>query len=151
MTSSERKQYIESIVESMHAIKHKLVACTKKSAASDNKPGITHSQWAVLAIVTKKESVGVKEIAQTLGVTSSAATQLTDELVKNGYIIRKESEEDRRALFLELSPLCKKHMQDMRTRRMEQFTKMFAHLSDEELTQYATLNKKIAEDTPGSE
>jgi DNA-binding MarR family transcriptional regulator len=145
MESAERKQHIESIVESMHAIKHKLIACTKKSAASDTRPGITHSQWAVLAIVTKKENVGVKEIAQTLGITSSAATQLTDELVKNGYIIRKGNEQDRRALSLELSPLCKKHMQDMRTRRMEQFTEMFAHLSDTELAQYAKLNKKITD------
>ncbi len=143
MESKERKQHIESIVESMHAIKHKLIACTKKSSTSDTTPAITHSQWAVLAIVTNKENVGVKEIAHTLGITSSAATQLTDELVKNGYIIRKGNEQDRRALSLELSPLCKKHMQDMRRRRMEQFTEMFAHLSDKELSQYANLNKKI--------
>lgn len=146
MESAKRKQYIESIVESMHAIKHKLIACTKKSSASDAKHAITHSQWAVLAIVTKKQHVGVKEIAQTLGITSSAATQLTDELEKNGYIVRKGNEEDRRALSLELSPSCHKHMQDMRKRRMEQFTEMFSRLSDTELEQYAKLNRKITED-----
>lgn len=151
MEQSERRKNIESIVESMHAIKHKLIACTKKSGTSDKKPNVTHSQWAVLAIVTKKGRVGVKEIAQTLGITSSAATQLTDELVKNGYITRKESEEDRRALVLELSALCKQHMQEMRKRRMEKLTQMFAHLSDKELTQYAQLNKKIAERTEGPE
>lgn len=145
METAARKQHIEQIVEGMHAIKRKLITCAGKSSASQDTPVITHSQWAVLGVIARKEHVGIKDVAKTLSISSSAATQLVEELVKNGYVLRKGDEQDRRALLLTLSPTYKTHMRQMHKKRMAQFMDIFDILTDTELAQYAKLNKKISE------
>ena len=145
MTS--RQQYIESIIESVYAIRRKLMVCgsAKVSVRRPQKEhSITHSQWAVLAVVIRLKHAGIKEIAEALNMTSSAATQLVDELVKKEYLLRKGDAKDRRALSLTLSDMCKTQMNELKSKRIERFITIFDGLNDKELAQYASLNKKIA-------
>lgn len=104
---------------------------------------ITHSQWAVLGVVMEKKEVSVKEIATTLGITSSAATQLVDGLVGNNYLIREADENDRRALKITISDKYKLKMRKMKQQALERFTDMFKALDDKELALYAKLHSKI--------
>ena len=98
-----------------------------------------------LAAVMRKENVSITELAETLGVTASATTQLVDELVIKGYLMREDKTGDRRTLSLSLSDKCKKKFGDMKTKHIDRFMRMFDALTDKELEQYAAFNKKIAE------
>ena len=137
-----RKQHIESIIESMQTIKRKVIACNPKKSDT---ACITHSQWAVLGIIMEKGKVGVKEVAETLGISSSAATQLIDGLVINNVLIRESDTSDRRALLLKISDVYKKKLSTLKEQSTMQFISMFEALSDKELEQYASHNKKIVD------
>ena len=95
----------------------------------------------------EKKGAGIKEIAEKLEMTSSAATQLVDGLVENGYLIRKNNTIDRRAILLEISPKHRKKMNNIKEKAIERFTVLFKTLNDKELATYAALQKKII-DTP---
>ncbi len=137
-----RKQNTESIVDGMNALRRKMMANYLKHSkigAMD----ITPSQLAVITIIMEKEKVGVKELALTLGITSSAATQLVEALVTKGYVLKKSDVKDRRALFLQIPPKVKQKMLATKNKMTEQLAHMFDTLSDAELAQFAKLNKKI--------
>lgn len=98
---SGRKECIESITQSMYAIRHKALACdsAKSTFTHPEKNSITPSQLAVLETVMEKQPTNLKDIAEGLGITSSAATQLVDGLVGKDYLVREHRQQDRRVLL----------------------------------------------------
>ncbi len=140
---ADRKKQIEDIIECMHSIKRKLAS--EGGYFTDVKAKrITPSQWFVLLMVARNKNIGVKEIAGLIGITSSAVTQLISELVKKGYLLRKGKPADRRALSIVLSDKSKKQIHSMKKQGVEKLIAFFSVLSDNELTAYCELNKKIA-------
>lgn len=132
------------MIENMHAIRRKLASEGGYFPGTEAKH-ITPSQWYVLLMVERNENIGVKEIADMTGTTSSAITQLISGLVKKGYLIRKEKPEDRRALRIVLSDKSKTQLHSMKKQGFKKLIAFFDILSDNELTVYCNLNKKIAD------
>ncbi len=99
----------------------------------------------MLHYINKNEGATVKELAQSLSMTSSAATQLIEALVQKGYIIRKTGTDDKRELKLMLSDKSKKHMEELRNKRIEEMEHIFNVLTDEEFESYCGLCNKVAE------
>ncbi len=87
----------------------------------------------------------VKDVAQALGMTSSAATQLVDGLVASGYVLRRVHAEDRRAVILTLSAKTNHNVERMKRQGVRALLKFFAVLNDREFNQYVALNKKIVQ------
>jgi len=137
-----RKQYIEEIIGDIQVIRRKFAAQWPTKSHTQNIT-ITASQWGALVIVMHHEKLNITELAEMLGVTASAATQLINQLVAKGYVVREGKVGDRRTLSLSPSDLCKKKIGEMKAKRMDQFKYMFDVLTDKELEQYAKLNKKI--------
>jgi len=90
---ANRKKMIEEIMATFHAMRNKMHVTLMQSGHRDS---ITHSQLFVLAIIEKCHDIGIKEISKKLNISSSAATQLVDGLVENGYVVRKADAADRR-------------------------------------------------------
>lgn len=141
--SSHRADQIGELAESFQAIKRKLgskqLAAKEKHACT-----ITPSQWTVLRTVMEWNRIGIKDIAQKLGISSSAATQLVDSLVQNGYLDRKQNPDDRRSLCIEISAKAKKQIHLLKKNRLQHLAEVFSVLSDKELEQYVQLNAKIS-------
>ncbi len=135
-----RKKLIEEIMANFHAMKNKMHV---QGIQPGSKASITHSQLFVLAIIEKNCDIGIKEISQKLNISSSAATQLVDGLVDNGYVVRKADSNDRRALQLELSTKGSKQITELKDRRMKMMITLFDALNDNELETYLNLHKKI--------
>lgn len=108
-----------------------------------NCPPVTLAQWGVLAILQQNQSASVKEIAKGLNITSSAATQLTDGLVKKGFVLRTQNKDDRRKLTLTLSEKTRKQVEQMHAESVNIFTKLFDSLSDKEFEQFFNLHVKV--------
>lgn len=141
---TDQKKQIEEIIKCMHAIRRKLASEGGYFKGAGAKR-ITPSQWYVLLMAERNKNIGVKEIAGLIGITSSAATQLINELVKKGYLIRKGKLEDRRALNIILSDKSKKQIRFMKKEGLKKLIMIFGVLSDNELKAYCQLNKKIAD------
>lgn len=106
-------------------------------------PRVTPAQMGMLMVIEQCGESTVKDVAKTLGITSSAATQLVDGLVMGGYLTRKISTEDRRAVTLALSKKSKNQVERMKKHTLERFLTVFKVLNDTEFNRYLALNKKI--------
>lgn len=114
-------------------------------AGERNMPRVTPSQWGVLMMLDGRGLSTVKDVAEALRVTSSAATQLVDGLVASGYVMRKEHPEDRRQVVLTLSRKTKNQVEKMKKQFSNQFLEFFEVLDDKEFGQLIMLHKKIFE------
>jgi DNA-binding MarR family transcriptional regulator len=135
----DRAKLIEELLESFHAIRHKLVI----GSHSFTDGQISLSQLVVLRIVSQEDGISIKDISGKLGITSSAVTQLVDGLVNREYLKREGSLEDRRALRLFLSAQGKVMIETMRLKGLKKLFSIFNALDDEEFAKYCELNKKI--------
>lgn len=137
---SARNQLIEEILHSFHAIRN----ITKTRALHlGHQNHITHSQWFVLTVIEHFKKRSIKDIAETMEMSSSGATQLVDGLVQGGFVTRKEDPNDRRLVQLELSPKGKKHIAATKEMRINEMAEIFDTLSDKELEEFVRLHKKI--------
>ena len=123
---------------------HMLHRSTKFSMPSfDSSASITPSQLRMLMALEGQNDSSLKEVANLLNVTSSAATQLVDGLVANGYVTRKENPEDRRKMTITISNKTKKKIAKMKEQNITQLLDLFKVLSDKELNQFLALHKKV--------
>jgi len=141
----DRKIIIEKTIENIYAIKHRIMY---EMAFFFKEAGITHSQLAVLRILKKNENVNIKDIAGMLEITSSAITQIVNELVKKGFILRKRNPEDRRTLNLVLSEKATIQIDSIKNKSFSELYSLFEVLSDDELLDYYKLNNKIIGNKP---
>jgi DNA-binding MarR family transcriptional regulator len=137
-----RKLKVEELLADMRLLRRSMAF---KTSGAGRLPRVTPSQWGVLMLIEQHGTSTVKEVAQALGVTSSAATQLVDGLVTSGYLLRKSSTQDRRIVTLTLSTKSKTQVNRMKKHAVEGFLKIFEALSDKEFDQYVALNKKLVQ------
>lgn len=143
----QRKQQIEALLNDLGSLKR--LMADRGAHGRKNVHMITPAQWSALLMIEQGEVHSVKDLAGALGVSSSAATQLIDGLVKNGCVRRSVKEEDRRAVSIALTKPM--HAQIMR-KRQQTITKLialFESLTDAEFRQYCALTAKIVRTARG--
>lgn len=136
-----RAAELERIMENFHGMRRKMFG---EGPCGDDGSGITFSQWRVLSFVGAQDRVALKEIAESLSVSSSAATQLVDGLEKAGFVVRSADPDDRRISVIILSPKAKKFFSVMKANILERMIPLFSALTDEELALFADLSEKIS-------
>ncbi len=137
----DRKQQISGILENIYAVYQAMV---KIAPAILNELGITHTQMFILRFIKENEDVSLKKLAGTMGITSSAATQQVNNLVKRGYVVREESNIDRRLVKISLSEKMDKRIEKIEAMFLDQLYVFFNVLNDEELALYYRLQSRIA-------
>jgi DNA-binding MarR family transcriptional regulator len=135
-----RKKLLSEIMANIQAMKNRMHGEVAQQGKHSN---ITYSQWCVLAMIEKNQTMGINDIAKMLSITASATTQLVDGLVKNGYVQRKINKLDRRSSQIVLSRKGKKSIAKMKATHMKAMEKVFEALSNKELKTYNALHKKI--------
>ncbi|HEY4692277.1 MAG TPA: MarR family transcriptional regulator [Bellilinea sp.] len=88
-----------------------------------NETSLTHSQMFTLMQINFQGKCGISQIADHLGTTDAASSQMVQRLVTLGLVERLESQEDRREKKISLSPHGKelvKRMVDNRRRMIEE-------------------------------
>jgi len=113
-----------------------------------NEMQITHPQWIVLHHIKRCKMINIKDLANLLGITSSAITQIVDGLVKKELLLRKRNKEDRRILDIELSGKAISKFDSIKNTSFNTLSALFDVLDDEELQDYRDLNNKIASRIP---
>lgn len=136
----DRKLHIEQLLADLGSLKR---MAALHSAHHAHFPAITPAQWSVLMFIEHKQVASVKDVASALHISSSAATQLIDGLVKNEYVVREMKESDRRAVSLQLSKKMQHHVQQMKKQTIQKLEKLFGTLSDSEFTTFCSLSRKI--------
>ena len=139
-----RKEKLQELFENIQTVKRHMVV----PYMSKVKNGITPSQMNVLHLIDNGQARTVKEIAKHLKMSSSAATQLVEGLVGNRYVVRKESDQDRRVMLLSLSKSTKTQIVSMKKNIFKRLVSVFSVLNDTEFEQYLKLSRKIVTQLP---
>jgi DNA-binding MarR family transcriptional regulator len=137
----DREKQITDLIDNFRAV---YKAMFKVAPSFLNELNITYTQMIILSLVKENEGLSLKELAGTLGITSSAATQQVNNLVKRGYLVREESDADRRFVKIHISREMDKQVGAFEARIMEKIFYFFDDLTDKELALYCELNSKIA-------
>ncbi len=135
-----REQHIEAIFKNFHAIKR---AYHHGSRFSHRHFGVTMTQASVLMLLMHEGRKTMSEVALALGVSKSAATQLLDSLIEQGFVERTQDEKDRRVAYVDLSRNGIRHLKRVRRGGARQMTQLFDLLTDEELKQIETITAKL--------
>lgn len=107
---------------------------------------LTRPQTGVLFTLYKtkdKPGLKVKDIADRLGVTSAAITQVTNDLVDKGLLERTVNEDDRREVNLSLTKKSEETFKVFRKHHFDHLRPFFDDFSDDELGQFIYLLGKI--------
>ena len=136
---NHRQQFIEEIAADLHGIKNKMHG----KMMQERDLHITYAQQFALFIISQHEDAGIKEISKMLCTSSSAATQLVNELVRQKLVIRKVNSKDKRALYLTVTIKGKKQIIQAKKTHQKIMSEMFSPLNLKELKQFIALHKEI--------
>ena len=97
----------------------------------------------LFTIAHQEDGVPVKDLAEAIGVTPGAITQLINPLVAKGFVLRVGDATDRRIVRMKITPWAREQAEKFRQEHLAAFTQVFDVLSENELQQLMTLLEKI--------
>ncbi len=106
---------------------------------------ITTTQLLVLECLSTLGQCRMQALVNALKVKFSAVTPLIDRLVKTGFVVRRHGQEDRRTVFVALSPKGKKVLQEVYAQRRKAFIQVFSRVSAEERQNYLMILEKLVD------
>jgi DNA-binding MarR family transcriptional regulator len=107
------------------------------------KDEVPSNQFLTLRLLVEKGPLRVSEISDSLQVSTSHITALTDQLFTKGYIERTRSNEDRRVVKISITDKGCSVVGILEKRKSEYFLEKFNTLTDEELNDLILLFKKL--------
>lgn len=136
-----KEDLIQEVVES-------LAKCQRPASfAGWQKIGLSHAQLGMLYMMSYHKRLQVKQIAEYLGVTKSAASQLIDPLTEKGLVSRQVDDRDRRVAHFSLTAKGDKMLKKMTKHKFAGLRARLAALDDKELKLLADLCRKMAAPT----
>jgi len=124
--------------------KLKIELCSYESSTLTRRD-ITTTQLIVLECLSGCGHCKMHTLVDALKVKFSGVTAIIDRLVKMGFVIREHGQEDRRTVFVSLSPKGKKVLMEVNQQRRKAFMQVFSRVSAGERGEYLTILEKIVE------
>ncbi len=100
--------------------------------AFSEKRGLTLQRFYVLYSLKLFPNESLKSLAQNLGVSSSSMSLMIDRLVKDGFVYRKEDEEDRRRIKIELTKKSEELIKDGQALTIRILTSWLEEMAEDE-------------------
>jgi DNA-binding MarR family transcriptional regulator len=107
--------------------------------------GITFAQMALLRVLADEGGeVPASRLAARADITPTSVTQMVDGLVKHGLVERVRSEEDRRVVFVRLTPAGREAFERQRAMYEERTREAVADMTVDEVDQAAKVLRRVA-------
>ncbi|MBQ4815477.1 MarR family transcriptional regulator [Bacillus pumilus] len=104
---------------------------------------LTDKQHIVLNFIEQKGGSSPIQIAQQLGITQSAVSQLLNTLEKKEWIRRSINPNNRRELHVDLSEKAKTYLENMRKIELAIIEKYYSALSLDEISALTSIYEKL--------
>ena len=132
-----REELVQEIIEN-------LAKCQRSSNPSLWKEsGLSHSQIGMLFMLSHYKKLQVKQIADYLGISKSAASQLLEPLTHKRLVSRQTDAGDRRIAHFSLSPEGIKLFRRIHKFKFAGLRSRLETLNAQELGQLADLSRKL--------
>ncbi len=89
-----------SVFDSINEFYYNLTICELRSMNSNEYGGITHNSLLYLDLISYKKDCTVSFLAESLNVTKSAVTIKINELIDKGFVVKKQSDKDKRVNYI---------------------------------------------------
>ncbi|MDD5318297.1 MAG: MarR family transcriptional regulator [Candidatus Pacebacteria bacterium] len=132
-----------SIGELLLAFRRKMNACTKKGSFERE---LTFSQMEILMFIGPSEKKSMESIAKYLKVAPPSATSLIEKMEKAGLVLRKKDKNDRRVVFIELSPKTKKMIAVLWKKKEKILDKIVSKLNPTDRSHFRRIMKILIND-----
>jgi DNA-binding MarR family transcriptional regulator len=143
---TSRQQYFEQLMDDFQRLA-KTMSRDKHAHLSD----LPFGQRAALFTISMHERLPIKKLAAELQITSGAATQHVDALVKAGLVERTEDQDDRRLVHVTLSKAGHKRLKIIKKAKVATFETMFRDVPDKDLIEFVTTVQNITKHITGGE
>ena len=107
--------------------------------------GLSLPQYHLLESLRDADELTVGVLAEAAGVAPPTATRMLDCLARDGYVVRRHSEEDRRAVLVSLTPAGRSAVQAAHEQISAWRRRVFESLEPAEREQAAALLKRLSE------
>lgn len=111
------------------------------------KIGLSHAQVSMLFMLYYHPEASPKQLADHLGISKSAISQLLDPLVDKKMVRRQNDPNDRRIVRLHLTSIGKKALKEVHKLKYAGIRSALNELSEHELKQMTTLCQKMARES----
>lgn len=136
----ERESLIREIFRDMIALGREIVGQRRTPHSAI---GVSEAQGMALHFIANVDGLGIRQIADTMRVTSSAATQFVDSLVRAGLLVRETDPDDRRSVRVSLTDEGRNRLEELQRVKLAGIAQVLSFLSDEELRTFRDLLRKI--------
>ncbi len=106
---------------------------------------ITHGQIVILMNLYGTGESKVGTLAKALGVSAPTVSGIIERMVKQGYVERAASWEDRRCIIISLRPKGERIIKDLQKVIRKRWSQILVYLTPSERLTYVQLIKKIVE------
>lgn len=106
-------------------------------------PMLSGSQRMVLRALLNNGPHQVSEVANELGVTLSAATGLVDRLVKAKLVTRERDQQDRRVVWVKITPDGEQAVKAAEERRRAAFREMVKNLTEADVATLCDILERL--------
>lgn len=106
--------------------------------------GLNITEFAVMELLYHKGDQPIQKVKQRILIASSSTTYVIDQLVKKGYVTRRQDEQDKRITYAVLTESGHELMERIIPQHAETIEKAFSILDDEELAIFRRALKKIS-------
>ena len=129
--TNNAENIVKNLIELLPLFQNNVI----KPVLQVSKHSISPLQFHVIKIINEKKSINMTELANEMMISKPQLTAIIDKLLKKAYLVRENSQEDRRIINISLTPLG----QDLLKQRTEHMHKMITQristLPAEELAQ----------------
>ncbi|MFC5909017.1 MarR family winged helix-turn-helix transcriptional regulator [Streptacidiphilus monticola] len=111
----------------------------RMGGVGDQRNSMDRAAFLVLNRLDWTAPIGVKGLAESMGVDSSTVTRQVAPLVEAGLVERVPNPDDGRAVLLELSPLGRKRLEEVRASRQEMIGRLTEGWTPQDREQFCEL------------
>jgi DNA-binding MarR family transcriptional regulator len=133
-----REDLIQEVIEN-------IARCQRPANfAGWQKIGLSHSQVGMLFMLHFYKYLQVKQVADHLGITKSAASQMLDSLTDKGLVARRPDLKDRRIVRFSLTVKGNQTLKKLHKLKFASMRSRLDNLSSKDLEALAAISRKVA-------
>jgi DNA-binding MarR family transcriptional regulator len=141
IVSNIRKELLQSLGEKIASVMGRV---RKGQGFKFSEFTLRPPQVRILFLISRhNEGVAAKDLAEMLGVTPGAVTQLVDGLVDLGLVRREDDVKDRRILRIKLTEFARSKLEEFQKGYLASVSQVFDILNDAEIKELVRLLDKV--------
>ena len=134
----KREELIQDIIETM-------ARCQRPASFSSwTKAGLSHAQTGMLFMLSYHKHLQIKQIAEYLGISKSAASQMVESLAKKEMVSRTVDPKDRRISYISLTNHGNQEFKKLHKLKFAGLRSRLDSLSADELNTLSAIAHKMA-------